>query len=195
MKLVVVVAWEHYLIQNLFGLAQVSNILTYLFLVIRPDNCLTGQTKITKKNKMKRHHALSWSTFAFLLITVSLIRFTPTTRATCYYEFASPTTSIPISATQKSLENDILPQVPSSATLIYCYSESLTGTIPSMNAYTALTYLYVKNQHFFLVLSTETVSFFIRRLVTTALSGSIPDMSANTALAYLYVKSAFLFSS
>ena len=185
-------AWN-YLILNSFGLDQVSNILTYLFLVIRPDNCLTGQTKITKKNKMKRYHALSWSTFAFLLITVSLIRFTPTTRATCYYESGSPT-NIPITATQKSLENDILPQVPSSATRIDCYSESLAGTIPSMNAYTALTYLYV-NQHFFLFLSTETISFFIRWIHNNALSGSIPDMSANTALTLLYVKSTFIFSS
>ena len=64
-----------------------------------------------------------------------------------------------------------------------------------MSANTALTLLYVINQHFLLIFSTEIVSFFIRYLYNNALSGSIPDMSANTALTLLYVKSTFIFSS
>ena len=60
--------------------------------------------------------------------------------ATCYYRLGTPTNN-PIPTTSKSLENDILPLVPTSATYFTCYSEALTGSLPSLDALTALTYL------------------------------------------------------
>ena len=57
--------------------------------------------------------------------------------ALCYFRLGTPTNN-PIPTTSKSLENDILPLVPTSATHFYCHGEALTGSLPSLDALTAL---------------------------------------------------------
>ena len=88
---------------------------------------------LNRKTKMKKQIM-----FCLGIVTGSCY-FTPV-EGFCIYELGSPT-DIPISTASKSLESDILPQIPSSATRIDCYSEALTGTIPELTSYSLLTRL------------------------------------------------------
>ena len=73
-------------------------------------------------------------------------------------------------------------------TAFYCYSNQLTGSIPSLTANTALQYFYCFSNQLTGSIPSLTANTALQYFYcdTNQLTGSIPSLTANTALQYFY---------